>query len=194
MKLHDHFKTFLDEHVNLNSTRLSLLEDSIVAVENAVRTLAWGPKVISFAPQGSWAHETIIKPQQGQPFDADLLVFVEPMDGWMPKDYVNELASKLGQLTKYDGKVRRCSHCATIEYAGERNIDIVPCVVNRLYVGQHEVCNRTTNQFENSAPSAYTEWVKGKNGIAGGHDLKKVTRLLKYMRDIKGNFTCPSSC
>jgi hypothetical protein len=27
---------------------------------------------------------------------------------------------------------------------------------------------------------------------AGGNDLKKVTRLLKYICDIKGNFTCPS--
>lgn len=192
MKLHEHFKAFLDDHVNLNSTRLSLLEGSITAVENAVRALGWGPKVFSFAPQGSWAHETIIKPQSGQPFDADLLVFVEAKDGWTPKDYVNELANKLGKLPAYEGKVRRFSHCATIEYAGERKIDIAPCVVNRQHVGQYEVCNRVTDQFEASAPLAYTEWVKGKNGVAGGNDLKKVTRLLKYMRDIKGNFTCPS--
>lgn len=192
MKLHEHFKVFLDDHVNLNSTRLSLLEGSIVAVVNAVRALAWGPKIISFAPQGSWAHETIIKPQAGQPFDADLLVFVEAKAGWAPKDYVNVLATQLGNLPAYDGKVRRFSHCATIEYAGERKIDVAPCVVNRLYAGQYEVCNRVADQFEASAPLAYTEWVKGKNRVAGGNDLKKVTRLLKYMRDIKGSFTCPS--
>lgn len=192
MKLHEHFKVFLDDHVNLNSTRLSLLEDSIVAVENAVRGLAWGPKIISFAPQGSWAHETIIKPQPSNPFDADLLVFVEAKAGWTPKDYINVLVTELGRLPAYDGKVRRFSHCATIEYAGERKIDVAPCVVDRLYAGQYEVCNRITDEFEASAPVAYTEWVKGKNGVAGGNDLKKVTRLLKYMRDIKGNFTCPS--
>lgn len=192
MKLHQHFKVFLEDHVNLNSTRLGLLESSIVAVENAVRALAWGPKIVSFAPQGSWAHETIIKPQSGQPFDADLLVFVEAKAGWTPKDYVNVLATQLGNLPAYDGKVRRFSHCATIEYAGERKIDVAPCVVNRFYAGQYEVCNRVTDQFEASAPLAYTEWVNDKNGVAGGNDLKKVTRLLKYMRDIKGNFTCPS--
>ena len=192
MKLHEHFKVFLVDHVNLNPTRLGLLENSIVAVENAVRALEWGPKILFFAPQGSWAHETIIKPQSGQPFDADLLVHVEAKEGWTPKDYVNELASKLGRLPAYEGKVRRFSHCATIEYAGERKIDIAPCVVNRQYAGQYEVCNRVTDQFEASAPGAYTDWVKGKNGVAGGNDLKKVTRLLKYMRDIKGNFTCPS--
>lgn len=106
MKLHDHFKVFLDDHVNLNATRLGHLQDSIIAVENAVRTLGWGPKIVSFAPQGSWAHETIIKPQSGQPFDADLLVFVEAKEGWAPKDYVNELATKLGRLPAYEEKVR----------------------------------------------------------------------------------------
>lgn len=192
MKLHEHFKAFLDDQVNLNSTRLRLLEDSIVAVENAVRALDWGPRIVSFEPQGSWAHETIIKPQAGQPFDADLLVFVQAKADWAPKDYVNELATRLGSLPAYEGKVRKYSHCATIEYAGERKIDVAPCIVNRTYVGQYEVCNRITDQFEASAPLAYTEWVKGKNFVAGGNDLKKVTRLLKYMRDIKGNFTCPS--
>lgn len=192
MKLHDLFKTFLEEQVNLNRTRLTLLESSIVAVENAVRALTWGPKIISFAPQGSWAHETIIKPQSGEPFDADLLVFVEAKEGWTAKDYVNNLATELAKLPAYEGKVRRFSHCATIEYAGERKIDVAPCVVNRLYASQYEVCNRNTDQFEASAPLEYTGWVKAKNGVAGGNDLKKVTRLLKYMRDIKGNFTCPS--
>lgn len=192
MKLHEHFKTFLEAHVNLNATRLTLLEKSIVAIQNAVNGLAWGPKIVSFAPQGSWAHETIIKPQDGKPFDADLLVFVEAKEGWAPKDYVNQLATQLGKLPAYEEKVRRFSHCATIEYAGERKIDIAPCVVNRLYVGQYEVCNRNSDLYEASAPLIYTDWVKGKNGVAGGNDLKKVTRLLKYMGDIKGNFTCPS--
>jgi hypothetical protein len=37
MKLLEHFKTFLESHVNLNSTRISLLENSIGAVKSAVR-------------------------------------------------------------------------------------------------------------------------------------------------------------
>lgn len=192
MKLHDQFKVFLEEHVNLNQTRLTLLEDSISAVQDAIRDLDWGPKVDSFAPQGSWAHGTIIKPQSGKPFDADLLVFVEPVEGWSAKDYINTLATELGKLPTYKDKVTRYSHCATIEYAGVRKIDVAPCVKSRLYPGQLEVCNRGTDTFERSEPLEYTQWVKGKNGVAGGNDLKKVTRLLKYLRDIKGNFTCPS--
>lgn len=68
-------------------------------------TCGWGPRIISFAPQGSWAHETIIKPQPEQPFDADLLVFVEAKDGWAPKDYVNSLATGLAKLPAYKEKV-----------------------------------------------------------------------------------------
>ncbi|MCW5595257.1 MAG: hypothetical protein KIT42_05225 [Rhodocyclaceae bacterium] len=192
MKLHEHFKTFLDDHVNLNTTRIELLESSVEAVQDAVKNSSWGPTIDSFAAQGSWAHGTIIKPLPGKEFDADLIVFVKPKEGWTAKDYVNTLVTTLNGISTYKDKVRRYSHCATIEYAGERRIDITPCVKNRQYTGQVEVCNRGTDAFELSAPVAYTQWVKDKNAIAGGNDLKKVTRLLKYLRDIKGNFTCPS--
>lgn len=192
MKLHNHFKTFLQDHVNLNDTRLRLLADSVRAVKRAVMALDWGPEIVDFKEQGSWAHETIIKPQADKPFDADLLVLVKAVSGWTAKDYVNKLATELSNLPAYKDKVRRFSHCATIEYAGERKIDIAPCVVDRRYPGSYEVCNRGTDEFEQSEPIAYTDWVTGRNGIAGGNDLKKATRLLKYLRDIKGNFTCPS--
>jgi hypothetical protein len=74
----------------------------------------------------------------------------------------------------------------TIEYAGVRRIDIAPVVRGRLVADRDEVCNRNSNEFEVSAPEAYTNWVVQKNSVAGGNDLRKVTRLLKYMRDIKG--------
>lgn len=192
MKLHNHFKAFLEDHVNLNNTRLKLLTNSVEAVKNAVKQLDWEPEIVDFAEQGSWAHETIIKPQPDKPFDADLLVLVKAVPDWTAKDYVNKLATELNALPAYKDKVRRFSHCATIEYAGERKIDIAPCIVDRLYPGTYEVCNRGTDAFEHSEPIAYTDWVKDRNSIAGGNDLKKATRLLKYMRDIKGNFTCPS--
>jgi hypothetical protein len=192
VKLLEHFKTFMENQVNLNGTRISLLEDSIEAIKSAVRASSWGARVVMFRPQGSWAHETIIKPLPGDEFDADLIAFVAPKEAWESKDYVNKLVAALEANSTYSGKVQRYSHCATIEYAGERRIDIAPCVRDRLYPGQYEVCNRISNEFEASEPIAYTQWVVDKNSIAGGNGLKEVTRLLKYMRDIKGNFTCPS--
>lgn len=192
MKLVDQFKTFLSGEVNLNDTRVSQLDASVEAVQNAIKASSWGPKILDFDAHGSWAHGTIIKPLTGGEFDADLLVIVEPVEGWEAKDYINKLGTFFDGHSTYKDKVHRYSHCVTIEYAGERRIDIAPCVKGRLWSNTYEVCNRITNAFETTAALNYTDWVIGRNGVAGGNDLKKVTRLLKYLRDIKTNFTCPS--
>ena len=192
MKLVDQFKTFLRGEVNLNDTRMSQLGASVEAVQTAIKASSWGPKILDFDAHGSWAHGTIIKPLTGGEFDADLLVIVEPVEGWEAKDYINKLGAFFDGHCTYKDKVRLYSHCVTIEYAGERRIDIAPCVKGRFWSNTHEVCNRITNEFEMTAALDYTDWVVGRNGVAGGNDLKKVTRLLKYLRDIKTNFTCPS--
>lgn len=192
MKLVDHFKTFLNDEVNLNKTRFDQLNDSVEAVKSILKGASWGAKILDFVAQGSWAHGTIIKPLPDGEFDADLLLIVDPVDSWEPKDYLNKLGAFFESHSTYGDMVRRYSHCITIEYAGERRIDLTPCIRGRIYTDSYEVCNRTANTYELSASLAYTEWVNGKNAIAGGDDLRKVTRLLKYLRDIKTNFTCPS--
>lgn len=192
MKLIDQFKTFLSDEVNLNDTRVSQLGASVEAVQKAIKASSWGPKILDFDAHGSWAHGTIIKPLNGSEFDADLLVIVEPVEDWEARDYINKLGALFDGHSTYKDKVHRYSHCVTIEYVGERRIDIAPCVKSRLWANTYEVCNRITNQFETTAALSYTDWVVDKNGVSGGNDLKKVTRLLKYLRDIKTNFTCPS--
>ncbi|WP_197333226.1 SMODS domain-containing nucleotidyltransferase [Ralstonia syzygii] len=173
MKLLEHFKTFLEDHVNLNQTRIDQLSDSVEAVKAAIRESEWGPEIIQFATQGSWAHGTIIKPLPDKEFDADLLVFVKTVAGWEAKDYINKLHAALEKNATYKDKLRRYSHCVTIEYSGERRIDIAPVVRGRVSADQDEVCNRNSNEFESSAPTAYTDWVIKKNAIVGGNDLKK---------------------
>lgn len=186
------FKEFLEDTVNLTPTKISSLEGSVAAIENAVDRADWGPEILEYYEQGSWAHKTIIKPPKDKPFDADLLVIVKPVEGWEAKDYVNKLATKLEALATYEGKVERSSHCVTINYAGDKRIDIAPCLKGRLYPNKYEVCNRGPNEFEQSEPVAYTKWVKTQNATVGSNDLIKATRLLKYLRDIKQTFTCPS--
>lgn len=192
MKLLQDFNAFLTDTVNLNSTRFDQLESSIEAIKSAVRGLDWKPTIVGFAAQGSWAHKTIIKPLPGDPFDADLLVYVKPVVGWEAKDYINELYAEMGKLGLYKDKIRRYSHCVTIEYAGERKIDVAPCVKERVQANVWEVCNRDANVFERSNPLDYTTWLIERNTICGGNHFRKATRLLKYLRDIKTNFTCPS--
>jgi hypothetical protein len=82
-------------------------------------------------PQGSWAHKTIIKPVDLGEFDADLIVFVAPVDGWSASKYIEELYTVFRENGTYKEKVRRFSHCVTITYADDRKIDVAPCVVSR---------------------------------------------------------------
>jgi hypothetical protein len=192
MKLIQNFNAFLLDSVNLNDSRFNLLENSVEAIKSMVRGLDWKPVIVGFAAQGSWAQQTIIRPLPGNPFDADLLLYVRPVAGWQAKDYLNELYAEIGKLALYQNKIRRYSHCVTIEYVGERKIDIAPCVKEREQTGVWEVCNRDANAFEKSNPLDYTAWLINQNAICGNNNFRKATRMLKYLRDIKTNFTCPS--
>ncbi len=192
MKLVQHFTDFLNDTVNLNDTRLTQLSDSVGALKTFIRQSEWKPKIKGFEPQGSWAHRTIIKPVEGKPFDADLLALVEPVQGWDAKTYLSELRRVFAESATYADKVRRFSHCITIEYASERKIDIAPCVMERQGFITLEVCNFNTNAFELSKPRRYTRWLNTRDAWTGLNGLRKTTRLLKYLRDIKTTFTCPS--
>jgi len=191
VKLIDQFNDFLNDTVNLNETRFKALEDSIEAIKDAVRASDWEPHIREWKPQGSWAHKTIIKPVDQGEFDADLLVLVDPVAGWSASKYIEELYNAFRENSTYKDKVRRWSHCATITYANDRKIDVAPCVVNRGGVFRLEVCNRNTDEFERSEPIKYTDWLIQQNGYSGSNSFRKVTRLIKYLRDIKGTFGLP---
>jgi SMODS domain-containing protein len=87
---------------------------------------------------------------------------------------------------------RRCSHCVTITYANDKKVDVAPCVVDRGGFQRLEVCNRDTNLFERTEPRLYTDWLVKQNSYSGSNSFRKVTRLIKYLRDIKTRFTCSS--
>ncbi|RVD67233.1 nucleotidyltransferase, partial [Mesorhizobium sp. M4A.F.Ca.ET.029.04.2.1] len=88
MKLVNDFKNFLSDTVNLNQTRITLLEDRAETINSFLRASDWEPTISTFIEQGSWAHDTIIRPVDGGEFDADLLVRVRPVDGWSAAQYV----------------------------------------------------------------------------------------------------------
>jgi hypothetical protein len=186
------FDEFLRDTVNLNKTRIDDLEANVEALKTFVHGCHWRPKVRTLEAQGSWAHGTIIKPVYGGEFDADLLVMVDPVTGWSATDYVKKLGDEFTANGTYAQKAKTWDYCVTITYAGDRKVDLAPCVVGRLYDGSLEVCNCSSNAFERSEPTAYTAWLKDQNAYSGANSFRKVTRLLKYIRDIKTRFTCPS--
>lgn len=192
MELVATFREFLTDTVNLNQTRIQGLETSVDSIQSFIRQSGWGPVVLGFEEQGSWAHDTIIRPVDKGEFDADLLVRIEACEGWSPSDYICELKRAFKQSLIYKKKVKAHDYCVTITYANEKKIDVAPLVVGRLWPGSLEVCNRKTDAFERSEPTQFTNWLIKQNALSGSNSFRKVTRLVKYLRDIKRRFVCSS--
>jgi hypothetical protein len=192
-KLVPQFEKFLIEEVNLNQSRIDTLTDRVGAIQMFLTGGDWQPEIIRFSPQGSWAHKSIIKPPGEQGFDADMLVFVRPVAGWSAEDYVVKLKDSFKGSGTYKDKAGLHTRCVRLEYSGDFEIDVVPCVANRPGgTHKYEVCNRNDDEFEPTDGEAYTAWLAQRNNWAGADKLREVTRLLKYLRDIKTTFSCKS--
>lgn len=179
------FEEFLKNEVNLNKNRLQKLKRSTRAVTELLsRELDSYEKV---ERQGSYALGTTIKPIKGYEYDADILLYMKYNSDKEPKDYINEVYNYL-KLNNNEDKIARKTRCVNINYAGDFHLDIVPCITQ----GQEQyICNEKDNEFEVTDGTGYRDWFNRKTKITHGN-LKGVTRLLKYLRDHKGNFSVKS--
>ncbi|MBF0185773.1 MAG: nucleotidyltransferase [Magnetococcales bacterium] len=195
MKHVDIFNAFMRETVNLNQTRIDILESRVEAIKNFLIGSDYGVRIRRFSSQGSWAHKTIIKPpNSNSEFDADLIMFVDGREDWEPEDYVEELYRTFRVSTVYKDKAGRRSRCVTIDYANDFHLDVVPCIQRESFWGDttYHVTNRNTNEEEETVSEAFTEWLDERNRTTGGNMLRKVIRLVKYQRDIKKTFSAKS--
>lgn len=192
MKLASDFQDFLRDTVNLNKTRIELLEERVETIKSFLRDSDWEPTISTFIEQGSWAHDTIIRPVDGGEFDADLLVRVRRVDGWSAAKYIKDLGRVFLDSGRYGDKTVVYDYCVTITYADDCKIDIAPLVMDREFQGTLEVCDKRNDKFDESQPVEYTRWIREKNGYSGNNSFRKATRLIKYIRDIKKRFSCQS--
>lgn len=193
MKHIGHFKTFISDTVNLNQSRIDQLEGRVETISSFLRDSGFRPRIRRFTAQGSWAHKTIIKPPGDKDFDADLLVVIDEMKGWAPAQYGNELHTVFKGSNTYKDKVSRGTRSVEMSYAGDFHLDMVPVIQEIGGNGKRFfVCNRSDDRFEETAPEAYTAWFRERNRITGTNQLRKVIRLLKYLRDVKGTFSAKS--
>jgi SMODS domain-containing protein/adenylyl/guanylyl cyclase-like protein with sensor domain len=193
VKLITHFDDFLADIVNLNQKRLDTLEKRVATISEFLRQSDYRPRIRRFSPQGSYAHKTIIKPPGTRDYDADLLVIIDRVDGWSAADYVEKLYSVFRANGTYRDIVSRNTRCVVITYANDFHLDVVPCI--QEIDGDKRtfwVCNRLTNKFEQTAPESYNSWLATRNTITTGNSLRKCTRLIKYLRDIKTTFSIKS--
>lgn len=188
MKLTAHFNYFMTNTVNMDETRLRDLARSVQALyDTLVADDTFGPTIIDKHPQGSWAQATIIKPVDGREFDADFMLVMLHQPDWDPSDYLDNLAAAI-KRSSYGKthKVTRKNRCVRVHYA-EYHVDIVPFTV--LPDGRQVIAHSQTaddgmvvDEWEDTAPAAFTRWMQTRDGIASGH-LRRTIRLMKYLRD-----------
>lgn len=186
------FDRFLNHVVNLNHTRLAQLDGRVKAITAVIENdEELGPRLKSTVPQGSWAHQTIIRPVGDREFDADFLVLLEEELAWSanPGEYLRQLRAALKRSKTYQDKVRKKNRCVRVGYANDCHVDVVPSIV--LEDGRHVIINYAANCFEQTNPEGFTEWMKEKDALAQDN-LRRVIRLVKFLRDIKLTFSCPS--
>ncbi len=188
MKHTQYFEEFLKDVVNLNQSRLDRLDTSVNAVKEFLEK-----NLKSFTrvePQGSYGLKTIIRPvKEGQEYDADIQLYMKYEKSKAPKDYIEDLYYCFRGSKTYKDKAQRKTRCVNLNYAGDFHLDVVPCVTKPD--GSKWVCNRETNEFERTDGTGYRNWLNDRTRITHGN-LKRVTRLLKFLRDHKGNFTAKS--
>ena len=186
------FQTFLSEKVALNPARLQNLDKRALAIDRFLRSNLDGYEKTE--RQGSYSLKTIIKPVGTLEYDVDMLLHMTYEEDKNPKDYINEVYHCLKGNTNYEDKVNRKTRCVYIDYAGNFHLDLVPCITQKDRLTQEEkyfICNHEDNEFEPTDGTGYRDWLNGKTRITNGN-LKQVTRLLKFLRDHKRNFSVKS--
>lgn len=192
MKHANYFADFLKEEVDLNQSRLNTLDQRVAVVTNLLKkSKLTGYR--KYSPQGSYAHKTIIKPvARNDEFDADILIFIKDQD-FKPdeflRDYVKEIYYVFKDNGNYKDIVRLGTRCVTIDYAGDSHLDVVPCVE---FQEKFYICNRTEKRYEQTDGDGYRKWFIERNKTTGKNLLRKVTRLLKFLRDHKSNYSIKS--
>jgi hypothetical protein len=192
MKLADHFNVLLKDTVNLSPSKLGLLDEHVEAVYKALKADDQvGPFIIGKTPQGSWAHRTIINPVGDNEFDGDFMLAMKEDPDWSgsPKNYIDQVYGALHRHSTYKSMPhpRKCRSVQLVYATSSRmHMDIVPHL--NLADGREVIVNRDDDQWEKTNPQGFTEWMKNKDSIANGN-LRKVIRLMKYLRDHKNSFT-----
>lgn len=193
MKHTDYFDNFLTNTVNLSKFNLDTLSDRVDAIYKALKAdPELGPRIVKKIPQGSWDQKTIIAPQNGRAFDADFMLQMKEEAEWSDDahKYIDAVYKVIHNHSTYSDMPhsRKC-RCVYVEYANNKmHVDIVPYVILTSENDRQVIVNRDEDKFETTDPSGFTQWMKDKDAIADGN-LRKVIRLLKFLRDHKNSFT-----
>jgi hypothetical protein len=187
MQLEGHFGVLLSDTVNISHFKLDLLDRRVSAIYEALSAdPLLGPRVEGMSKQGSWAHRTIINPVGENEFDADFMLYLDDDADWNPRDYLSAVKTALSNHPVYGSMpVERKKRCVRVIYSNSCHVDIVPAIRRG---GAEYVPFFKDNSWERTDPEGFTAWMKDKDGTAGG-ELRRVIRLMKFLRDHRNSFT-----
>ena len=181
-------KEFIQDRVNLGKTRLERAQKTYEAVEKDLKR-KFGGHVVSTKPQGSYATNTVIipGPDKNDEYDIDMLFVL--CDGDALGDARAIFTSIEAGVASEKRKVEIKRHCVRINYAGDFHMDIVPCLQE---YPEFFLCDSKENTKSSKTDGgAYTDWFN-KIDEENGHLVSDGVKLLKYVRDHKNTFSCPS--
>lgn len=117
---------------------------------------------------------------------------VSENDSWNPKDYLYDLRRVFRNSSVYKYKARLSDVCVTLDYSGDKKIDILPIFEVKEENNELHICHHRHNQLIRSEPLEFTAWLVERNKVSGDNSFRKVTRIIKYIRNYKTSFKCPS--
>ena len=133
--------------------------------------------------------DTLIRPvRDDDEYDADIQIVMNPKRNWTPREYLQALRDTLAQNPNYADKTELRTRCVTLTYARQFHLDLVPRITDE---DTHYICNRETNCFEPTDGTGYRDWFSEKSRITKVN-LKRVVRILKYLRDRQDNYVARS--
>lgn len=187
MKFAHSFAAFLKNTVNLNQTRVDQANAAFDTLTSFVKNAAETKDIFKKSSRQGSLRQGTIKPRTDETeFDVDMLVDVKDVAGWKAADYLDAFHNAFKNSDRYEesadrrGKLR----CVTIDYAtNDFHVDVAPSIERS---GQCDIMNRKTNAFELTDGDGYAAWFSGRNDITGGHELVRVVRLCKDLRDEHG--------
>jgi hypothetical protein len=187
-----HFTAFLESAVNLNDTRIDILNDRVAAITTFLRGHdVFGQYFLDVMPQGSFAHRTIIKQVGDREYDADVLLALTEHPDWTPAQYTLELRRAFNDSTTYKGMAHMRTRCVYIDYADPFHVDVVPYVESRKCITNNKEGFNGEGGWQLTYPELMTAWLEEKYR-ATGNRLPAAMRLIKFLRDFKGTFTIKS--
>ena len=167
---------FLEDKVNLNPTRMDLLDTRITAIVNFLKgDEVFGPLLKTMIPQGSYAQKTIIRPRADGTFDTACWSTSIPCP-------TGPGASTSASSTPPLAAAASTRTCATGGPGAKFRVDLVPYVE---IDGRGYITNRHTGDREFTHTKGFTGWLKDRNRDADGHLIKTI-RLLKYVATSAG--------